>query len=509
MRTRVGISVVALGVAVALILSACVPSAPKSAPGAEPVPTSIAKFYDQKLTWRSCESSGLTCASVTTPIDWAHPSAGTLKLAVIRHATTSPSRVGSLLVNPGGPGGSGYDFVAQSLSYFADKTLLDNYDIVGWDPRGVGKSSPITCLDGPAMDTFLYAVSPYPEGSDAWLQSRVPIEKSYAAACAKNSGPLLGHIDAESNARDMDLMRALLGDTKLNYLGFSYGTFFGAHYARLFPKNVGRMVLDGPVDPSITEPVDFTTQMGGFESAFRAYLTACLSGSSCPFSGTLDDALAQARTLIAAVGTEGLTIADGRTLDLSSLGTAISYPLYSQDSWPDLSTMFAQLKKGDASAAFQFADGYNGRNNDGTYSEENNVYTAALCLDGVFPDSLAGTRATMDSIAQAAPTIGAIFSYSDWVQVSIACQNWPYKSVLHPEKIAAKGAAPIMVVGTTNDPATPYTGAQSLASQLDSGFLVTRTGEGHTAYGSGNACIDSTVDAYLVRGTIPAKDPQC
>ncbi|MCU1414523.1 MAG: peptidase [Microbacteriaceae bacterium] len=509
MRTRIGISVVALGVALALILSACVSAAPKSAPGIEPVPSSLSKFYDQTLTWHSCESGGLTCTTVTTPIDWAHPSAGSLKLAVIRHATTSSTRIGSLLVNPGGPGGSGYDFVAQSLDYAADATLRKDFDIVGWDPRGVGKSSPITCLEGPAMDTFLYAVSPYPEGSDAWLQSRVPIEKAYAAACAKNSGPLLGHIDAESNARDMDLMRALLGDTKLNYLGFSYGTFFGAHYAKLFPKNVGRMVLDGPVDPSITEPVDFTTQMGGFESAFRAYLTDCLTGSSCPFSGTLDDALAQARALIAQVGTEGLTIKDGRTLDLSSLGTAISYPLYSRDSWPDLSTMFAQLQKGDADAAFQFADGYNGRNDDGTYSEENNVYTAALCLDGVFPDSLAGTRATMDTIAQAAPTIGAIFSYSDWVQVSIACQNWPYKSVLHPEKIAAKGAAPIMVVGTTNDPATPYTGAQSLASQLDSGFLVTRTGEGHTAYGSGNACIDSTVDTYLVKGTVPAKDPQC
>ena len=509
MRIRIGLSIAAIGVAVALILSACVaPSATKGT-GAEPVPSSLARFYDQKVSWSSCESGGLTCARVTAPINWARPADGTIKLAVIRHVTTSSTRVGSLLVNPGGPGGSGYDMVAQSLTYFTSDTLRKNFDVVGWDPRGVGKSAPITCLDGPAMDKFLYAVSPFAEGSDAWLQSRVPIEKAYGEACQKKTGELLGHIDAESNARDMDLLRAVLGDSKLHYLGFSYGTFFGAHYAKLFPKNVGRLVLDGPVDPSISEPEDFTTQMGGFESAYRAFVTDCLAGSSCPFSGTLDDALAQSKALIAQAGTAGLTVADGRTLTLGTLGTAISYPLYSRDSWPDLSKMLAALKQGNATLAFQFADGYNGRNSNGTFSEENNVYTSALCLDGVFPDSLAGTRDTMNTIAAAAPTIGAIFSYSDWVQVSIACQNWPYKSVLHPEKIHAKGAAPIMVVGTTNDPATPYVGAQSLASQLDSGFLVTRAGEGHTAYASGNACIDSTVDAYLVKGTVPAKDPKC
>jgi pimeloyl-ACP methyl ester carboxylesterase len=494
-----------------LVLSGCVTGSAvtKNSRGVEPVPQSVAKFYDQKLAWSGCESGGLTCASATVPIDWAHPSAGTLKLALIRHVTTSTTRVGSLLLNPGGPGGSGYDMVSQSLTGATDSALRTSFDIVGWDPRGVGRSSPISCLGNSQMDAFLYAVPSAPEGSDAWLASRVPIEKNYAAACVKNTGALLGHIDAESNARDMDLLRAVLGDSKLNYLGFSYGTFFGAHYAELFPKNVGRLVLDGPVDPSITEPVDFTTQMGGFESSFRAYIADCLAGSACPFSGTVDDALAQARALIATVGSESLTSADGRTLTLGTLGTAISYPLYSKDSWPDLSQMFQGLQKGSAVVAFQFADGYNGRNTNGQFSEQTNVYTAALCLDGVFPQTLAGTRATMDTIDAAAPTIGAIFSYSDWVHVDIACQNWPYAPVLHPEEIHAKGSAPIMVVGTTDDPATPYAGAVSLAKQLESGHLVTRKGEGHTAYGSGNSCIDRTVDSYLVSGTIPAKDPLC
>lgn len=505
------LAAVAILAASMLVLSGCVgdSASEQNQRGAEPVPSSLAKFYDQKLVWRGCESSGLTCAKATVPIDWADPSAGTLKLALIRHVTTGAGRIGSLLVNPGGPGGSGYDMVSQSLTYFTDAALRAKFDIVGWDPRGVGKSSPISCYDGKQMDSFLYAVPAAPEGSDAWLASRIPLEKAYAAACAKNTGALLGHIDADSNARDMDLLRAVLGDRTLNYLGFSYGTFFGAHYAELFPKNVGRLVLDGPVDPSITEPVDFTTQMAGFESAFRAYLTDCLAGTDCPFSGTLDDALAETKAIIAKVGGESLTSGDGRILTLGTLGTAISYPLYNRDSWPDLSQMFQGLENGSAFLAFQFADAYNGRNANGDYTEETNVYTAALCLDGVFPETLAGTRATMDTIAAAAPTIGAILSYSDWVHVDIACQNWPYAPVLKPEQIHAKGAAAIMVVGTTNDPATPYSGAVSLAKQLDSGHLVTRKGQGHTAYASGNKCIDRTVDAYLIDGTVPARDPLC
>ena len=492
-----------------LALSGCVSAPPVAKPTPEKVAAELQPFYSQTLTWKPCQSDGMTCTTVTTPIDWAKPSAGSAKLAVIRHATTSADRVGSLLINPGGPGGSGFDAVAQSLDYLTDAALRTAYDVVGWDPRGIGRSTPVTCLDGPAMDAFLYAPPTAAEGSDAWLASRVPIEKAFGEACAKNTGPLLGHIDAESNARDMDLLRAVLGDRKLHYLGFSYGTFFGAHYAKLFPAKVGRLVLDGPVDPALSEQQDFTTQMAGFESSFRAYVADCLTAADCPFTGSLDAALAQAKALFQKAGTEGLTIDDGRRLSLGVLGTAISYPLYDRDSWSSLSSMIAGLQKGSATLAFSFADAYNGRSSNGTYDHSVDVYIAALCLDGAYPPDLVGTRATMDTIAQAAPTVGEILSYSDWVQVSIACQNWPYRNVLSAAPITAAGAAPIMVVGTTDDPATPYSGAVALADQLDSGVLVSRTGEGHTAYASGNACIDRTVDAYLVTGTVPAADPKC
>ena len=502
-------ALLAVAVAVALVLSGCVSAPPVTRPTPERVAADLQPFYSQTLDWKPCQAGGMTCTSVTAPVDWAKPSDGSVKLAVVRHATTSADRVGSLLINPGGPGGSGFDAVAQSLDYLTSAALRKAYDIVGWDPRGVGRSTPVTCLDGPAMDAFLYAPPSAPEGSDAWLASRVPVEKSFGEACAKNTGPLLGHIDAESNARDMDLLRAVLGDRTLHYLGFSYGTFFGAHYAKLFPGKVGRLVLDGPVDPALSEPQDFTTQMAGFESSFRAYVTECLTTADCPFTGPLDAALVQAKALFQQAGTEGLTIADGRQLSLGVLGTAISYPLYDRDSWSSLSSMIAGLQKGSATLAFSFADAYNGRSSKGSYDHSVDVYTAALCLDGAYPTDLAGTRATMDAIAQAAPTVGELLSYSDWVQVSIACQNWPYPNVLTAAPITAKGAAPIMVVGTTDDPATPYSGAVALADQLDSGVLVSRTGEGHTAYASGNACIDRTVDQYLVRGIVPASDPQC
>jgi pimeloyl-ACP methyl ester carboxylesterase len=360
------------------------------------------------------------------------------------------------------------------------------------------------------MDEFLYGVPANPTGSDAWLAEQVDREKSFAAACAENTGPLLGNIDVESNARDMDLLRAVLGDKKLSYLGFSYGTSFGAHYAELFPANVGRMVLDGAIDPSLGSAEVFTAQMGGFENAFRAYVTNCLTTAACPFTGTTDEALAQATTLFASTESRGLVADDGRQLTAATLGTALSYPLYDEGSWPALSQMLTELQAGDPTRALQFADGYNSRNPDGSYSDQSvAVYTAATCLDGEFSGGLEGTRATLSSIAAAAPTVGAYVSYGDWVHIDIACQNWPHPPATSPHAITAEGADPILVLGTTNDPATPYAWAEAMASQLSSGVLITREGEGHTAYAQGNDCIDSTVDDYLLTGTVPESDPLC
>ncbi|GAB2466180.1 pimeloyl-ACP methyl ester carboxylesterase [Conyzicola lurida] len=475
-----------------------------------PIPAGLESYYQQELEWSPCEPEGRECSTVTAPIDYENPGDGDIELAVVRVATDSDDRVGSLLMNPGGPGGSGVELVQQAAEYVTSDALRESFDIVGWDPRGVGLSTPVQCYDDADMDAFLYSVPANPTGSDAWLAEQVDREKAFADACLENTGPLLGFIDVESNARDMDLLRAVLGDKKLTYLGFSYGTSFGAHYAELFPENAGRLVLDGAIDPSLESPETFTVQMAGFENAYRAFVEDCLLTSACPFTGTVDTALAQSKTLFDGVEARELRSDDGRQLTASTLGTALSYPLYDEGSWPALSQMISELEEGDATLALQLADGYNSRNDDGTYADQATaVYTAATCLDGQFTGGLDGTRATLDAIDAAAPTIGAFVSYADWAHISIACQNWPFPSSIEAHAITADGAAPILVLGTTNDPATPYTWAEAMASQLDSGVLITREGEGHTAYAQGNACIDETVDDYLVDGLVPVTDPLC
>jgi len=506
MRIRALAPVALLAIAA---LSGCTLLAP---PEVEPTTaaTSVEGFYAQSLDWSDCEPAGMGCTMVSAPIDWAEPAAGSIELAVVRLATDSGQRVGSLLMNPGGPGGSGVDLVQQAADFVTSDELRASFDIVGWDPRGVGRSTTVDCYDDAEMDEFLYGVPQNPTGTDAWLADQVDVEADFSAACTAASGELLGHIDVESNARDMDLLRAVLGDETLNYLGFSYGTSFGVHYADLFPQNVGRLVLDGAIDPALAAPGVFTAQMAGFENAFRAYAADCLAGADCPFTGTLEEALAQASELFAGVEARALLADDGRQLTASSLGTALAYPLYDEGSWPALSQMLAELEAGDATMALQFADSYNGRSDDGRYQDNTvAVYTAATCLDGSYGGGLEGTRATLDAIEAAAPTVGKYVAYGDWVHIDVTCQNWPVPSVVTAAPIAAAGAAPIMVVGTTNDPATPYAWAQAMAEQLESGVLVTRAGEGHTAYAQGNACIDRTVDAYLVEGTVPATDPLC
>ena len=498
-----------LAVVGALLLGGCVGS-PQTVRDPEVAPAGLEEFYGQSVDWQDCESDGLECATISAPVDYSDPTAGETELAVIRATSDSPARIGSLLMNPGGPGGSGYDFIAQSVDYVADEALRESYDIVGWDPRGVGRSAPVTCYGPAEMDEYLYGVSANPVGSDAWLEERAADAVAFAAACEANTGDLLGHVDAASTARDMDLLRALVGDAKLNYLGFSYGTVFGTEYAELFPDNVGRLVLDGAVDPALPQTTVFPTQMAGFDGAYRSFLEYCVAQDGCPFDGPAETAAAQSSALFAGVDARALQATDGRQLTSPTLGTALAYPLYDEGSWDSLIAMLVSLEQGDPDRAFEFADGYNGRLPDGSYDgNSTELYTAALCLDGAYSSDLAGTRAGLEAIDAAAPITGTYLAYSDWVLIDTACQAWPHGPVLVAEPASAVGAAPILVVGTTNDPATPYSWAQALAGQLESGVLVTRQGEGHTAYARGNACIDETVDAFLVDGTVPESDPLC
>jgi len=507
-RTRV-FTTMAAALALTLGLTGCVPwflpqPAPStSTPTGENVEGDLAPFYGQVLAWTDCED-GMQCTTATAPLDWDDPAAGSVDLALVRHPATG-ERIGSLLVNPGGPGGSGYDFVKDSVDYATDAALQARFDIVGFDPRGVGKSSAVACYDPAQMDQYLYGLTTAERGSDAWIQEQEASAAGFAAACQDKTGALLGEVDTKSAARDLDLLRAVLGDKQLNYLGFSYGTFLGATYAELYPDKVGRLVLDGALDPSTSNFEVTSTQAKGFESALRAYLTDCLAGKDCPFDGTVDDAMATISALLASVDASPITASDGRQLGANSLLTAIIYPLYQATAWSYLSDMFEGVLQGSADGAMQFADAYNGRNADGTYLDNSTeAFMAINCVDYAYNADPASMRAEAAEIETIAPTIGKYMAYGD-----ISCAAWPYTFTGERQEIHASGAAPILVVGTTNDPATPYVWAQNLAAQLDSGQLVTYEGEGHTAYNKSNSCVNDAVDNYLIDGTVPATDPMC
>ncbi|RLP73367.1 alpha/beta hydrolase [Mycetocola manganoxydans] len=503
-------ALIALGATLALTLSGCVtaffPEQPvaTSVPTKENVAANLRPFYEQQLVWEKCNDD-LQCTTAAAPMDWENPEDGEIELALVRQPATGTA-IGSLLLNPGGPGGSGFDFVADSVDFATDERLQASYDVVGFDPRGVGRSTPVSCLEPEEMDEYLYGIAEAERGSDAWLAEVAASAQEFGDACAANTGDPLEFVTTVNAARDLDLLRALLGDEKLNYLGYSYGTFLGATYAELYPDKAGRLVLDGAIDPSSGIYEVNETQAKGFESALAAYLDNCIGSRDCPFSGTTEEALSVIGALMASVDQTPIRNTDGRMLGSNSLLTAIIYPLYSpEQGWPLLSEMLASVMNGSAEYAFSFADAYNGRNEDGSYADNSSeAFSAYNCRDYTYDADPARMAAEAAQLAEAAPVIGPYFGYGD-----IGCANWPYPDGAERKEITAEGAAPILVIGTTNDPATPYEWAESLAAQLESGVLVSYEGEGHTAYNKGSDCINSVVDDFLIDGIVPSSDPKC
>ena len=463
----------------------------------------FAEYFNQKLIWDDCGS--LQCADIDVPIDWEDPSSDSVTIALAKQEAFDDAQ-GTIFVNPGGPGGSGVGFVEYAVS----SDLADSFDIIGWDPRGVGDSTQVVCFDDADKDEMLYGTFDDPYLTDGWIDELEDDAKDFADACVANTGDLLGHLDTVSTAHDLELMRALVnGDGPLDYLGYSYGTYIGATYAELFPEHVGKFVLDGAVDPLLNAFDELIVQMVGFENGFRAYMTDCLAGAECPFSGTLDSGLQQANALIASVDSMGLVSSDDRALDSATVGTGVAMSLYSEDYWPYLTELFVGLQDGDADPTFFLADVYNDRD-DGSYASNSvEVYEATTCVDSDFTADKKSTLERLEEIAAAAPTIGEFIALDDYAVLDVTCSNWPYPAADSPAAYDAEGAAPILVIGTSNDPATPYAWAKSLAHQLESGVLISVEGEGHTAYNGGNDCVDGVVDQYFLKGTVPEADPEC
>ena len=462
----------------------------------------LTRFYGQRLAWANC-GGGFQCATLRVPLDYAHPQRAQIGIAVVRHpAGDAAHRLGSLILNPGGPGGSGVDY-ARAATDVVSAPVLATYDIVGFDPRGVARSAPVSCVDDRQMDTF---VAGDPDPQTAAEQDQVVAEaKLFDAGCQARSGSLLPHVSTRDAARDMDVLRQALGDQRLNYMGKSYGTYLGAIYAELFPTRVGRMVLDGALDPSVGAQQQGRDQAAGFELELRSFLADCAKlGAGCPTGADPVAGEQRIARLFTAVRTKPLPGVGGRQLTEALAQTGIIAALYSTDTWGLLRQALTLAFAGDGRGLMVLSDAYTDRGPDGRYhSNEVAANIAVSCLDQPQVRSVADVQALLPSYREASPLFGAALAWSD-----LPCAYWPVPPEGKPHAVHAPGAAPILVVGTIRDPATPYRWAQGLAAQL-SAALLTYEGDGHTAYRRGSDCVDSAVDAYLLRGAQPAKGLRC
>lgn len=465
------------------------------------------RFYAQDLTWSKC--SGGECTKLTVPVDYAKPDGETLEIAVLRVPASGKAK-GSLLVNPGGPGGSGVSYArAAGFGGVVSEPVRRAYDIVGFDPRGVGRSSPIQCLDRDGMDRWL-AQDPTPDDA-AEMQVAGKNAADFADACRATDNPLLVHVSTKEAAKDMDILRSRVGDPKLTYLGKSYGTYLGAVYAGLFPAHVGRVVLDGALDPSLSAEQVNLGQAKGFERATQAWAEHCAGQSSCPFGTDPAKVVAGLADFLRQVDRTPLAKSGDPTVPAVTEGWAsygVAAAMYDQGMWDMLSDALSKAKAGDGSGLMELAYRYADRNPGGGYTSNLlQALYAVNCLDKPESAALADRAAQADRAAAEAPLWGPFLAWG-----SLACGDWPQpgdQKPPAPEPITAKGSGPIVVIGTTRDPATPYEWAVSLAEQLDKGTLVSFDGDGHTAYLRSNDCVDRAVDDWFLDGVVPKDGLRC
>ena len=469
-----------------------------STPSLNPAdPMDLTGFYSQKLNWSNC-GDGFDCANLAVPLNYEKPFEKIISISVIR-LKAKENTLGALVLNPGGPGGSGIQY-ARAAQWVVSQQILENYDIVGFDPRGVGESTPIKCLT--PQETDAYIASDGTPDDQAELEESIKILTNFGEECQKNSPDLFGYVDSISAARDIDILREALGNEKLNWLGKSYGTFLGATYADLFPQNVGRMLLDGAIDPKLSNLELSEGQARGFDDALIRFAQNCLTKADCPLTGTAEDGVAQVQRMLDDLDSNPGTLDDGREFTQAMGVLGVVGGLYDVTyGWTNLRQMLTKAFEGDFNALSKSVDLYTSRNADGTYSDNSNDAIMAInCIDRPDRGTVEQAIALVEQWSQFAPVFG---SYLAWG--NIGCSYWPAAATGKPHAISAKGTGPILVVGTTHDPATPYIWAQSLAEQLDQGALLTLDGDGHTAYRQGSACIDAIVDKYFLTGVAEDK----
>jgi pimeloyl-ACP methyl ester carboxylesterase len=489
----------------ALVLSGC--SGTETRPVIRPsasFPAEFAKYYEQELETSDC-GENLVCADIEVPMDWSNPDSEAIQIATVYRKADKQAK-GFVAFNPGGPGASGFDWVNDSGDFLGTKTLRESFNIIGFDPRGVGRSSSVTCLTDSEYDEFLYGVSGFELGSEADLASARESLADFASKCQEKTGDLLGFVDTVSAAKDMDVIRAVFGQDKLNFLGYSYGSFLGTTYATLFPENVGRFVLDGAIDPTVADQEQTRYQIEAFENALRAFLENCSQFEDCPFTGSVEANLTRIQQFLFSLESKPLSTSSNRELTIWAAVTGLIMTLYSESYWPTLSTAFDEAFSGRGDTFLSLADFYNDRGDDGKYLTNLIPANYAInCLDSRSDSSMSAMLEENQRLIEIAPTLGRYWQFG-----ALSCENWPYPPSDRPADYSATGAPTILVIGTTGDPATPYSQAVALANDvLADGFLITYNGEGHTIYGQQVSCVDDAVDSFFLTGDLPAKDPSC
>jgi pimeloyl-ACP methyl ester carboxylesterase len=496
--------------AILVTLAACAPSASPNRPSTGiPSPTTGAAASAARseaptivippARWADC-GKGFQCAQIVVPLDYA-TGLGAINLSLVRlPATDQASRIGALLVNPGGPGASGVEFVRDNLEIFP-KNLRRHFDLIGFDPRGVNESSGIRCIDN--LDPRA-ELDPSPD-TPAEVTALVKDAKDYAAACSRRNGGVLPFLSTDAVVRDLDSIRVSIGEEKINYLGFSYGTLIGALYADRYPDRVRAVALDGVLDPTLDLAGLRIGQARAFQTELNRFLSACAHRRNC----LLGRGAAVRRGFDAVMHQiERHPLPSLRTRDPRKVGPGLAWSaivgaMYSKDFWPTLEFALALAEHGDGSIFLAIADPFRGRKKNGSYSNMQDAYTANTCLDFAAPKQTSDFAALAKRLRPSAPDFASIFAYND-----LPCAYWSAPPVRQPGPVSATGAPPIVLVGTTGDPATPYAWAKSVAQQIKGSVLLTHRGDGHTGYLS-SGCVRDALIKYLVTLKTPAKGTVC
>ncbi|WP_034514564.1 alpha/beta hydrolase [Actinomyces sp. oral taxon 170] len=487
------------------------------------VPEGLESFYNQDLTWTDCTDdatgTAFQCATVTVPLDYDNPQGKTITVALKKLPSTSSSPRGSVFLNPGGPGGSGISTIESQAELYKSGDLsevLANYDVIGFDPRGVGQSTPITCWTPEDVQAILAGQAEMPSLSTPGSAADIVAQGSRAAAACQEHTEvpeILDHADTRSVARDMDVMRALVGDKDLNYLGYSYGTYLGAVYAELFPDNIGRVVLDSAMDPTMSRQEPTEGDAAAAEQALRTYIESQQGQAGFPLSGTTDEAVAQLAAFLDGLDANPLTVSDaGTSLNRTKAVDAISTLVNSSpDQWPLLNEGLTQaMNAHDGTALAKNAASLPSSSAPPTTEKQVverlqafKVFSANRCLD--FPDT--GNEASWDTALVSYHRDYPVF-HSTVPQIDAFCHGWGHTSKTEAVDVDVEATNPVLVVGILHDPTTPYPWSQALVSRIRNSHLLSVDMYGHGATGR-NACTSAKVSDFLVNGTLPSNGEVC